>query len=97
LEYGTTGEEARHAKECLRLMERKWEVVNVDVNADKGKNENLLASCLLPLSQVFEFKNKGISWIIQVGCVGVAIVHGMYCMLLPHSAATTTLDVMVQD
>ena len=37
LEYGRMAEEAKHAKECLRLMERKWEVV--DMNKDAGKGQ----------------------------------------------------------
>jgi len=37
LEYGRMAEEARHAEECLRLMERKWEVVDMDKDAGKGQ------------------------------------------------------------
>ena len=102
-EYGRTMEEARRAEECLRSMERRWEVVDVDVDVDAdadadadahgGEEDNSSASSRSsPLSSLSEFENEGVPRIVRVGRAGDVIVNGTYRLLLPHSALATTLE-----
>jgi len=99
-EYGRTTEEARRAEECLRSMERKWEVVDVDDDEDDDDDdENTSASSRSSTpSQIFEYENEeGMPRILRVSRAGDDIVNGTYrrTLLLAHSLAavkTTTLD-----
>jgi hypothetical protein len=99
-EYGRTTEEARRADECLRSMERKWEVVDVDDDEnDDDDDENTSASSRSSTpSQIFEYENEeGMPRILRVSRAGDDIVNGTYrrTLLLAHSLAaarTTTLD-----
>ena len=69
-------------------MERKWEVVDLDVDLDADEaDEDNSSACSARSSSPSRAPQ-----IVRIGRAGDVIVNGTYRALLPHSAIVTTLD-----